>query len=127
MLMPLRLSVNNFYTYRQLIEDPVWIAKIENDGLVSDARRLSVEAYRSLLEDWDGPTVVADLNKPLLILQGEHDDLQPLSQSEQLYRAAREPKDFRLIDTGHLPNLEKPELLGALLPDWFGRTLRPMT
>jgi alpha-beta hydrolase superfamily lysophospholipase len=125
MLVPLRVSVNRFYTYRQLIEDPKWITKIEDDGLVTDARRLSVGAYGSLLEDWDGPTAVAKLNRPLLILQGSRDGLQPQSQSERLFQAAREPKEYRLIDTGHLPNLEKPEVLGSLLVDWFGRTLRP--
>jgi pimeloyl-ACP methyl ester carboxylesterase len=119
------VSVNRFYTYRQLIEDPKWITKIEDDGLVTDARRLSVGAYGSLLEDWDGPTAVAKLNRPLLILQGSRDGLQPQSQSERLFQAAREPKEYRLIDTGHLPNLEKPEVLGSLLVDWFGRTLRP--
>lgn len=83
-----------------------------DDQLIRDARRLSVATYRSLLDRWDGPAAVQRLHSPLLVVQGRNDQLQPPRQSELLFDAANNPKDYLLVDTGHLPHLEDPSTLG---------------
>lgn len=90
--MPLRISVNRFYSYDQLIADRGWIATIEHDALVAGARRLSVPTYRTLLEDWNGTAAVAALHKPLLLIQGRNDEFHPPEQSQFLYDAANDPR-----------------------------------
>ena len=122
--VPLRISVNHFYSYDQLIADREWVATIEHDTLIADARRLSVPAYRTLLEYWDGNAAVAALHKPLLLVQGRHDRLQPPEQSRILYEAANDPRQHAVLDTGHLPHLEDTGKLGSLLVDWVTRTAR---
>jgi len=117
-IIPIRISINHFYSYRQLIDDPAWISTIEHDPLIADARRLSVTAYKSLLEDWDGETAVRKLHKPLLVVQGRDDRLQPPTQSERLYEAADEPKTYEVVETGHLPHLQDAEMVGRLLTAW---------
>jgi pimeloyl-ACP methyl ester carboxylesterase len=122
-VVPLRISVNHFYSYSQLIDDPMWVEIISADASISRARRLSVAAYTSLLEEWDGASTAAHVRQALLVLQGERDRLQPVEQSERVFAAAAEPKELMLIDTGHLPHLEKPEFLSDILDGWFSRTL----
>jgi pimeloyl-ACP methyl ester carboxylesterase len=119
-LVSFRVSVNHFYSYGQLIRDESWVKTFESDPLIADARRLSMPTYQSLLEGWDGTTAVARVRKPLLILQGRHDEMQPPDQSEILFAAANEPKDYHLLETGHLPHLEDTRALCELLIDWMG-------
>jgi pimeloyl-ACP methyl ester carboxylesterase len=119
---PLRFSVDHFYGYEQLITDRSWISTIRHDQLIRDARRLSVATYRSLLDQWDGRAAVQRLHTPLLVVQGRNDQLQPPQQSELLFGAANDPKDYLLVDTGHLPHLEDPSTIGGHLLEWFDRT-----
>lgn len=121
--LPLRINVNHFYAYEQLIADARWLETIRSDARITEARRLSLTAYQSLLDDWDATTMVEKLGKPLLIVQGRNDALQPASESERIYEAASPPKELAVLDTGHLPNLEAPEALARLLSNWFAKTL----
>jgi pimeloyl-ACP methyl ester carboxylesterase len=119
--VPLRISVGHFYGYDQLIDDPRWRSVIEQDPLIADARRLSVRAYRALLEDWDGRRAVTDLHKPLLLIQGHHDRLQPPTQGERLLAAAGQSAELTFVDTGHLPHLERPAAVASVVTDWLQR------
>jgi hypothetical protein len=49
-IAPLRLSVDHFIAYQQLIDDPCWVATMQRDPLIADARRLSAGTLRELLE-----------------------------------------------------------------------------
>ncbi len=118
-----RISMNNFYSYGELIDNPEWVRKIENDPLIPEARKLTITTYKKALE-WDATEIVNKVNVPLLVLQGKRDKLQPINQSEMLYKFANEPKEFKLIDTGHLPHLENPELTSKILIEWFNKTLK---
>jgi pimeloyl-ACP methyl ester carboxylesterase len=33
--------------------------------------------------------------------------------------------ELRLLDTGHVPNLEAPDLIAPILTRWFSKTLEP--
>ena len=123
LIYPLRLSVNNFYSYSDLIDDPKWVDLIERDYRITDARKLTCKTYSSLLEQWDGIRLIEKCNTPLLILQGKKDRLQPIEQSEALFKHANEPKEFQLVDTGHLPNIENPRLVSDILRDWITKIL----
>lgn len=118
-VLPLRLSVDHFIAYQQLIDDLSWVARMQRDPLIADARRLRAATFRELLETWNGPRAVRQLGKPLLVIQGRNDRLQPPQQSQLVFAAAGEPKQFQLIDTGHLPHLEAPALLSKLLASWL--------
>ena len=120
-VVPLRISVNNFYAYTDLIDDPAVVDRIAHDAAITDARRLSVAAYRSLIDEWDGPREVARLGTPLLLVQGSRDRLQPAEQTDLLFAAANEPKQHVRLDTGHLPELERPELLADAVLGWWAR------
>jgi alpha-beta hydrolase superfamily lysophospholipase len=117
-VVPLRISVDRFYDYEQLIDDPSWTSAIRRDPLIAAARRLSVPAFRALLETWDGAQAARELHTPLLVIQGRNDRLQPPRQSQLIFEAANEPKRHEVVATGHLPHLEAPEMLAQLLIGW---------
>ena len=121
--LPIRISLNHFYRYDQLIADPEWVGRISNDPLIADARRLSVAAYSSLIDGWDGAHEVQRLSKPILLIQGVRDELQPGEQTDLLFSAANEPKSRVSLDAGHLPNIERPELVAASIAHWLGCSL----
>jgi pimeloyl-ACP methyl ester carboxylesterase len=123
-VLPLRISVNHFYSYEQLIEDRAWVSAFEADPLIADARRLSAATYSTLLEHWDGPLAVRQLHKPLLLIQGGEDRMQPPRQSRLVFEAANDPKRYEIVDAGHLPHLEDPERLARLLIEWFEESVR---
>lgn len=129
---PLRISIDHFYAYEQLIDDPSWVSTIRRDPLIADARRLSAGTYRELLETWDGPQAARELLAPLLVIQGRHDNLQPPRQSELVFEAARSRQSsvdgrtrYELVDTGHLPHLEAPAMLAERLVEWMSEVGRP--
>jgi len=118
-IAPVRISVNPFLKYEQLIDDPAWLSVFRRDPLISDARRLSAPTLRALLQTWDGMEATRCLHKPLLVIQGRNDHLQPPQQSELVYNAANGPKQYKLVDTGHLPHLEAPTMLAEILSAWI--------
>ncbi|MBL9025954.1 MAG: alpha/beta fold hydrolase [Myxococcales bacterium] len=119
LVLPLRISVNHFYAYSDLIEDRALVDRIAQDDAIRKARRLSVAAYRALIDEWDGVREVARLAKPLLLVQGSRDRLQPPEQTDLLLDAAHEPKYRVRLATGHLPNLERPDLLADAVLSWL--------
>lgn len=119
-----RISVNHFIPYEHLIGDPAWLSTIRHDPLIEDSRRFSARTYRDLLETWDGPQAVRALHKPVLVLQGRNDQMQPPDQSRLIMDAANEPKRFELLDTGHLPHLEDPATVARLLAEWLSTISR---
>jgi pimeloyl-ACP methyl ester carboxylesterase len=121
-VVPIRISVNHFIPYRRILRQPGIIDQVRRDPLVRDARRLAPSTYTDLF-DWNALDVVAKLRIPLLVLYARHDNLQPPEQSTLLFEAAQCEKELRRIDTGHVPDLEDPELLAPILLEWFGRTL----
>jgi alpha-beta hydrolase superfamily lysophospholipase len=121
---PMRISVDHFYSYEQLIDDRSWVSAIKRDPLIADARRLSVTTLRTLLETWNGPEAARELHKPLLVIQGQNDHLQPPKQSQLVFEAANDPKKYEVLDAGHLPHLEAPKMLAGVLIEWFSGLTR---
>ena len=80
MVPAVRISVDHFYSYEQLINGRASVTRIRTDPTFTAARRLSIGTYRSLL-DRNGPGAVHALHRPLLVIQGRTDRLQPAEQS----------------------------------------------
>ena len=123
-IAPIRISLNHFYSYEQLIDSRAWVSTIEADPLIANARRLSAATYSTLLDDWNGLLAVSGLHKPLLLIQGRNDRMQPPEQSRLVFEAANNPKSYEVVDTGHLPHLEDPATITELLIQWFSRLTR---
>jgi uncharacterized protein len=56
---------------------------------------------RLLMKDkFDSVDYIGDIEAPVLIVHGEHDELIPLAEAERLFAAAKEPKEMVVIDRG---------------------------
>lgn len=121
-LVPFRLSVNRFIPYTKILTDKNIIKKIKEDKSISSARKFAISTYNDMFS-WDMTKIVSLVRVPILVIQGKQDGLQSPSQSTMLYDAANEPKEIALIETGHLPNLENPELLADLVISWLQKVL----
>ena len=119
--IPFRVSVNHFIPYSLIIDSEDKVKEVVADKLVSDARRFSVGTYRDIFS-WDMTKVITNVNVPILIIQGEKDRLQPISQANQLFESSNEPKELMLIQTGHLPNIDNPEYLSRIVFKWLSQT-----
>ena len=60
-------------------------------------------------------------DKRQFVIQGQNDHLQPPRESELVFEAANNPKQYQLVDTGHLPQLEAPAMLAGLLSEWLSQ------
>jgi pimeloyl-ACP methyl ester carboxylesterase len=80
--------------------------------------------YREFLYTWDGPAAIHRLHHPVLLIRGNHDQLQPPAETDQLYTAANEPKEHRSIDAGHLPHLDATAEFADLVSGWLERIIQ---
>ena len=123
-IIPLRISVNFFIPYSKILSNSEIINKIKNDELVSDARKFAISTYRDMFS-WDMTKIAREITIPVLVIsQKKKDLLQSNAQSMLLYNALKEPKELKLIDTGHVPNLENASLLVESISDCFNKTLK---
>jgi alpha-beta hydrolase superfamily lysophospholipase len=121
-VVPFRVSVNYFIPYRRILLNRSIIKRVRRDPLITDARRFAPSTYEDIF-NWNAMKTVSTLGAPMLVLYARHDGLQPPEQSIMVFEAARCKKEIKELVTGHVPDLENPELLGPILKDWFGRTL----
>ncbi len=121
-VVPIRVSVNHFIPYGRILLRPEITAQVRRDRLITDARRFAPATYADMFA-WNALGAVSEVKVPLLVLYALHDGLQPPEQSTMLFEAAHGDKALRALDTGHVPNLENPEVVAAILVDWFGKTL----
>ncbi len=123
-IIPLRVSVNYFLPYSKFLSNSKIIRSIKNDKLISDARKFSVSTYKELLS-WDATKIAGKIDIPILVLSHNENDLfQTKDQSMLLYNFVKEPKELKLHDAGHVPNLENANLVNRILSDWFNKTLK---
>ena len=54
-----------------------------------------------LKERFDTLNKISHLALPMLFVHGMNDDIVPVEMTEELFRAAREPKRLVLVDAGH--------------------------
>ena len=60
-----------------------------------------------LEERFDTLNKISQLALPMLFVHGMNDDIVPVGMTEELFRAAREPKQLFLVDAGHEDALQK--------------------
>ena len=117
------ISVKYFIPYHKLFSNLQLIKKMKKDPLIEQSRRISPYSYNKAAH-WDARESARRIDTPLLVLHGEKDRIIPSEQSEILYNEANTAEEFKFINTGHMPTLENPDLLGRALREWFTRTLK---
>jgi dipeptidyl aminopeptidase/acylaminoacyl peptidase len=78
-----------------------------------------VESLRPLLASSTLDGVIQRLDRPLLIVHGERDDITPVAGGRRIYDAARGPKDWVLYPEGNHVCNNIPHLYRPLVADWL--------
>jgi 3-oxoadipate enol-lactonase len=72
-------------------------------------------AIRALMTRPDSTPLLSSIHVPTLVLVGDEDALTPPPASEEMQRAIAGSELVRIPQSGHLSNLEQPELFNAAL------------
>jgi len=87
------------------------------------AERTGVEAYlrqqRAVIVRPDFRPGLRSINCPTLVLCGRQDQLTPLEYSEEMAAAIPGAKLAVVEECGHLPTLERPDVVNAALREWL--------
>lgn len=67
----------------------------------------------------DSTPLLANIDKPTLILHGTDDQLVPLSEAESMHTAIKDSRLQVIADAGHLLNLEQPEQFNLAVHDFL--------
>lgn len=112
-------------TLTQIYRNPEAIT----DELVEILHRPSCDpgaqkVFASILTAPAGPTpeeLLAQLQRPLLVLWGEADPWTPIQRGRSFHQHAADPR-FQFVpipDTGHCPHDERPEIVNPLMVNWL--------
>lgn len=95
------------------------------DELVAMSVRVGPKAYirqnRAVAARQDLRPVLSGIAVPTAIVVGSEDCLTPPALSREIYALTPGSSLHLLAHCGHLPPIEKPEALAALLKDWLER------
>jgi pimeloyl-ACP methyl ester carboxylesterase len=84
-------------------------------AIVSSVRHIYDPGYMERYARIEG------LGRPVLLIWGREDRTAPFADSETV-RSLMPRAEFRAIEgAGHLPHIERPEIVNGLLAEFFGR------
>lgn len=92
-------------------------------------RRVGAQAYvrqnEAVLARADLRPVLASIAAPTLVIVGAQDAMTPVAFSEEIRDGVAGAELHVIPDCGHLPPIEKPQVLAGLLRTLLSRTTRP--
>lgn len=93
---------------------PLMAATLENGAEVaaSDLR---------LCDDFDVMDRLGEIERPVLVVSGEHDQLTPPKYSRFLAEHIRGAEPVTVPDAGHLSAVERPAVVNQAVHEWLGR------
>ena len=95
------------------------------DEMVEMSVRVGPEAYvrqnRAVAARRDLRLVLAGIAVPTAVIVGEEDRLTPLAMSQEIHALTPSSTLHVVPDCGHLPPIEAPDAMAALLAKWLGR------
>jgi pimeloyl-ACP methyl ester carboxylesterase len=85
-------------------------------------------AYWEYLKVWDTGTsnyisMLSEIDQPVLVISGDHDNVVPLSDSERLNAELPNSELILLTNCGHVPQEECPASFMEAITTWVTQTL----
>ena len=121
-VVPFRIPVGLFMPESMVLDDAARILRVKKDPFVKPARWIAPSTYLDLYH-WNAEEKVTKISCPLLVLRSKRDRLQPQSEADRLFAAARATKEYQRIDASHVPNWEYSSLLHPRLYAFFSEHL----
>lgn len=82
-----------------------------------------VDTLRSILQRCTLDGVIQRMDRPLLVVHGERDDITPVAGGRRIYDAAAGPKEWVLFGEGNHVCNNIPHLYRPLVADWLASNL----
>lgn len=102
-MLPRLLSPNNFEKRKELVDQVRTIMRtIHPQTMINDLKGLKNRP--------DSTDILASINKPVLIIHGQEDQIVPLEEARQMQKRIPEAELTVIPEAGHLPNLEQPTM-----------------
>ena len=87
--------------------------------ILSNTRDRVKAAVTAMMERGDSTPLLAKIDLPALIVHGAEDTLIPPAEAEGMHRAIRNSQLELIPRSGHLPNIEQPDLFSAVLSEFL--------
>ena len=84
--------------------------------------RAYVRQNRAVIARGDLRRVLPSIRAPTAVIVGEEDRMTPVGMSREIHRLTPESTLHVIPDCGHLPPIEKPETVAALLVELLQRS-----
>ncbi len=91
------------------------VAKEALDIMNSNAASSAIDALRAMAERRDSTELLAPISFPVLIAAGEEDALIPVADMRSMHDKIRGSEFHVVAKSGHLINLEQPEVFNGIL------------
>jgi len=121
-IVPFRIPVGLFMPETLVLDDAARVVRVRKDRFIKPARWIAPSTFLDLYH-WNAEDKVKNISCPLLVLRSKRDRLQPQSEADRLFAAARPPKEYQRIDASHVPNWEYAGLLHPRLYAFFSEHL----
>ena len=103
------------------------VTLLEERRDVEGMDRAFLVAARSLLRSLGRPrdfqAAMAAIDVPVLLVHGDRDRLVPVAAAREAARRHPHWRYVELADVGHVPQLQVPDRLAALVLEWLGRAV----
>lgn len=106
------------FIHPDLIEDPA-VGGVVMDMAEATGREAYARQQRAILARADGRPDLALIDCPTLVICGRQDTVTPLELSDEIARGISGAKLAVIEDCGHLPALERPAQVTALMREWL--------
>ena len=110
--------------YLEAFLHPDRLADKELTGAVTDmTARVGLDAYlrqqQAIIDRQDAGDILDTIACPTLVICGRQDGLTPLAASREIAEGISGARLVVIEDCGHLPTMERPEAVSALLSYWL--------
>jgi pimeloyl-ACP methyl ester carboxylesterase len=111
-MLPKMLAPQNFETDEELVE---YVRETMSNASLNGV----VGALAAMRDRVDSTPMLGDIDVPVLIIHGADDQLIPLSEAEEMFKAIPDSELVVIPDAGHLPNLEQPDIFNDAIIDFL--------
>lgn len=78
------------------------------------------DALRAMADRRDNSDLLNFITCPTLIVAGEEDTIIAPAEAESMHKKIRDSRFYRMPKTGHLLNLERPDIFGTMVENFLG-------
>jgi 3-oxoadipate enol-lactonase len=78
-----------------------------------------VGALHGMMNRSDSTSLLSQISCPTLIIHGTDDQLIPIKEAELMHSQIPNSQMVRIVNAGHLPNLEQPDVFNQALSDFI--------